>query len=267
MTAQKHLRDLLSEEQEPFVLENYIAEHRRCYFSRRNQATTTSRAVAIKELKPTSSQSSNSFSGSNLCKSVCFSFQESPDARQSPVPDFAPPHKTNALLLELASRIQQKTTIASAPMKRSFFGSIRKSLTLRNRRHRPEIDIDLPQKLTGVMKKSSSIGCTGHSRRSSAWWSESNGERTLGDLEELTSGSDDADERASTVSDGREDWEFALLDGQLCKSPFRFSLRRSPTPSANRSPDSSPAVAASLVLRGKEVFLVLCVPSTALFSN
>ncbi|KAF8006773.1 hypothetical protein BT93_K0935 [Corymbia citriodora subsp. variegata] len=146
------LRELLREDQEPFLLKSYV-EDRRSQL-KRPPRTSPSLQLQLKKPKPISHHAPTS--SSSLCKSVCFfSHQASPDPRKSPLFDFpspSPPAKssnpillhiparTAALLLEAALRIQHKSS--SFPKSKTqkqnhaasgILGSILKRLTRRNR--------------------------------------------------------------------------------------------------------------------------------------
>ncbi|OWM79113.1 uncharacterized protein LOC116197115 [Punica granatum] len=265
--AQKHLRDLLCEDQEPFLLTSYVAD-----LKSQLTSPTKSRKL-IKPAAPTKTPAS--FAGT-FCKNVClFSvLPDSPDPRKSPLFDFAAsphkspnriflhvPAKTAAMLLEAAVRIQQKSasSVKPKPVKKGLFGSLLKRLTHRNRAG-PAREIESHRRRSfgasrgdaaknmemkcAAEKSASPCGCRGHSRRSSGLWSESNGERSL-DLETSTSGSDSVELAAE------EEEVYAAFDESFCESPFRFVLRRSPSSSGERTPDfASPA--ASPARHGKQ---------------
>ncbi|KAK4377746.1 hypothetical protein RND71_004042 [Anisodus tanguticus] len=121
--AQKHLHELLKEDQEPFYI-----------------ATKTS-LVQIKKQKPIIQNQTSSTS--KLCKNTCFfSFNDSPEVRESPLYMKSPengkvflhvPARTATLLLEAAMRIQKQQS-SSKPktqikkVKFGVFGSILKKL-------------------------------------------------------------------------------------------------------------------------------------------
>ncbi|EOY08144.1 protein of unknown function DUF4378 - like 9 [Theobroma cacao] len=219
MMAQKHLHELLQEDQEPFLLKNYIAD-RRCQLKNPSPKTH----LQIKKRKPISQ---NSNFPSNFCKNACFfSFQDSPDPRKSPLLEFPSPAKspckspnaiflhiparTAALLLEAALRIQKQSSSKTKPQSKnngrsfSLFGSILKRLTHRNRNRKNEIANDgakvsvkdilrwdstvgksnqNQKKMSSAMEEKS--GCemgfssSYNGRPSSAVWSESNEEKSL----------------------------------------------------------------------------------------
>ncbi|OMO68256.1 hypothetical protein COLO4_29799 [Corchorus olitorius] len=117
--AQRHLHELLQEDQEPFLLKKYIAD-RRCQLKKSSPRTQ----LQIKKRKPISQ---NPNFPANFCKNACFfSFHDSPDPRKSPLFEFQSPAKspckspnaiflqvparTAALLLEAALRIQKQSS-------------------------------------------------------------------------------------------------------------------------------------------------------------
>ncbi|XP_059646740.1 uncharacterized protein LOC132293317 [Cornus florida] len=157
MMAHKNLHDLLQEDQEPFLLKDYIAD-RRCQINTPIPKTT----LQLKKRKSIV-ETSNS-RGNILCKQACFlsNFLDSPspDVRKSPFLDFPSPAKspyrtpntvilhvpsrTAALLLEAAMRIQKQS---SSPKPKTqiknlgfgLLGSILKRLSSRNRTRKREI--------------------------------------------------------------------------------------------------------------------------------
>ncbi|GMI71028.1 TON1 Recruiting Motif 28 [Hibiscus trionum] len=148
--AHKHLQELLEEDQDPFLLNKYIAD-RRCQLKKSTPQT---------HLQPISPNSNFS---SNFCKNACFfSFHGSPDPMKSPLFELASPAKTPcrspnaiflhipartaALLLEAALRIQKQSSSKSRRHNKNnggsgfgLFGSILKRLTHRNRNRKREI--------------------------------------------------------------------------------------------------------------------------------
>lgn len=132
--AQKHLHELLKEDQEPFHIAN-----KRLNFS----------SLQIKKIQKPINQTPIS----NFCKNSCFfSFNDSPELRKSPLylPSPAPPKspengkfvlhvpaRTAALLLEAAMRIQKQQSSSKSKtqikkVKFGIFGSILKKLKDRN---------------------------------------------------------------------------------------------------------------------------------------
>ncbi|XP_043699880.1 RNA polymerase-associated protein LEO1-like [Telopea speciosissima] len=262
--AHKHLHELICEDQEPFVLQNYI-EEKRCQLKR----SVTRDHLQVKRRKPISG---NSTFPASFCKNACFfSFHDSPDLRKSPLFDFSSPlrspcggtsnklfvhipSRTAALLLEAALRIQKQPS-SSKPQATGknlcsgFFGSILKRINLCKRNQSPQIkgnkmrvsvkdilrwdssdgrkafamekrqDQEKRETLEGNRAVSEmGLSCSCNSRVSSIW-SESNEDKSE-DLETSSSRSDDE---------------------AFCSSPFRFSLRNSPS-DGQRTPEfGSPA--------------------------
>ncbi|KAK9289503.1 hypothetical protein L1049_007658 [Liquidambar formosana] len=195
MMAHKHLRDLLCEDQEPFLLKDYIAD-KRGQFKRPLPATQ----LQLKKRKPISENSN--FPG-NFCKNACFfNFQDSPDVRKSPFFDFPSPAKspcknpntiflhiparTAALLLEAALKIQKHSS-SSKPKAQNkntsfgLFGSILKRLTHRNRNLKREIggNDGVRVSVKDILRWDSSVG-----RRKFSEECEKMEENLVGELEE-----------------------------------------------------------------------------------
>ncbi|XP_022746778.1 uncharacterized protein LOC111296645 [Durio zibethinus] len=219
MMGQKHLHELLQEDQEPFLLKKYIAD-RRCQWKKPSPKTL----LQIKKRKPISQ---NSNFPSNFCKNACFfSFHDSPDPRKSPLFEFPSPAKspckspnaiflhiparTAALLLEAALRIQKHSSSKTKPQNKNngstfgLFGSILKRLTHRNRNRKHEIaNVGAKVSIKDILRWDSTVGknnlsqrkissaveeksgsvmgfsCSYAGRPSSAHWSESNEEKSL----------------------------------------------------------------------------------------
>ncbi|KAJ8451221.1 hypothetical protein Cgig2_013993 [Carnegiea gigantea] len=244
--AQKHLKELLKEDQEPFHLKDYIAERQRQCQQLKKQPQRTQ--IQLKKPKPMSK--SNTFS----CKNACFfSLQDSPDLRKSPLFEFASkspnrvflhvPPKTASLLLEAAVRIQTpKTQNKNSGF--GLFGSMLKRLTHRSRANKLKGDRTGEKKtgenrgsvvLVGVKEKEASVSVAPCSSCSS---STCNGRQSSLDLESSSSGRSFEEE-----DDGFEFANVVRENGGVCLSPlspFRFALHRSPSPDG-RSPFSSPA--------------------------
>lgn len=279
--AQKHLHELLREDQEPFLLHNYIAD-RRCQLNRPVSKTH----LPIR--KPISEPSALT---KNFRKNACFfSFIDSPDLKKSPIFAFTSPAKspcqnqpnsiflhipakTAAMLLEAALRINQKQPNSSkskSQIKNSGFGLIRsflKRLTRRNRTQYREIEGNgIRVSVKDILRWDSSVGrrmsekmtvdsqdksasdkkgfpCNCNSR--SSVWSESNSnneERSL-NLETASSSShsDESEEAVEFVSKDSENGDFASSEKGFCRSPCRFSPRQSPTSGIALQQLSSPA--------------------------
>ncbi|KAE8690063.1 growth-regulating factor 3 isoform X1 [Hibiscus syriacus] len=144
MMSHKHLHELLEEDQEPFLLNKFIAD-RRCQLNKPSPQAH----LRIKKPKPISQ---NLNFPSNFCKNACFFSSKSPFfelASPSKSPCTSPnaiflhiPAKTAALLLEAALRIQKQSSSKTKHNRGTsfdFFGSILKRLTHRNRNRKREI--------------------------------------------------------------------------------------------------------------------------------
>ncbi|KAG5583080.1 hypothetical protein H5410_053707 [Solanum commersonii] len=200
--AQKHLHELLKEDQEPFYTAN-----KRFHLKRLNFSSSKTSSLRIKKFQKQINQTPSS----KLCKNTCFfSFGESPELRKSPLclPSPAPakspengrfvlniPARTAALLLEAAMKIQKQQS-SSKPKTQ-----IKKKLKDRNSDKNGE--------------KSFSCSCNN---------SRVNSEINEGKLIDLENYSNYGDFGSSPLS------------------PFRFSLQRCPTSSGDLLPEfTSPA--------------------------
>ncbi|KAF5823744.1 hypothetical protein HanRHA438_Chr01g0042501 [Helianthus annuus] len=229
--SQKHLHELLKEDQEPFHLKNYIADRR----SQLKPTTTVAgkSSLNIKKHKPIIKP--------NFCiNHVClFSLQDSPDYKKSPFLDFPAsfparelnnkspcnnaaaagmfhiPAKTAAMLVEAAGRVQ-KPKPESKQIGLGLFGSFLRRLKdrstkVRNRGIGPVSENNVKGKFD---QKRLSRSCNGSMVSSGEWWEKSS------ELE--------------TSCSSRSVHEFELEDVVECfcsnpSSPFRFSLQRSPS--------------------------------------
>lgn len=260
MMAQKHLHELLQEDQEPFFLNNYIS-NKRTQLKRPSPNTT----LQLKKQKPPSPSPTTA----HFCKNACFlSFQNSPDIRKSPLFEFASPvksprrssnpiflhipAKTASLLLEAALRIQKQSK-TKPQYKNSLFGSFFKRLTQRSRNKRGEIQGDEKTKVSvkdllrntkpyyNVSREEENQGSS-NGRPSSGVWSD----KSL-DMETSSSGHSSVEEDAEFFDNkNKQNGDCACFDnhGFFCESPFRFVLQKSPSSSTGRrTPEfSSPAV-------------------------
>ncbi|KAF8118889.1 hypothetical protein N665_0002s0191 [Sinapis alba] len=273
MASQRHLKDLLEEDQEPFQLQSYISDRRR-------QITH----LQVKKRRPVSQ---NAGLPSRFCRNACFfSLRESPDPKKSPL--FEPkspnrsqnaifvniPARTASMLLEAAVRIHKQSSEGSKTKTRNvgnafgIFGSVLKKLTHRKKREisggggvssvkdmlRWESPVvrKIVTKRKGEEQSSSQTQKTASetqfSRRSSSSgvWSESvtKGERSWDcDFEPSISsrcGSDGLDGLACGLMNGSDFSE----DKRFCESPFRFVLQTTMlSPGGFRTPNfTSPAV-------------------------
>ena len=247
--AEKHLRELLKEDQEPFLLKHYIWERRR----------------QLKRPSPNSPlQQQLKKKNSNFPLNKCF-LTSLQNATKSPLllspknstsPLLRPSNaKTASLLLEAALRIHNKNAKPKKPKPNSalgIFGSLFKKLTNRKRETLEGVlvkvkDSDDDVVVVGSCEVGFSCSCNG--RPSSAVWSESNEDKSL-DLESSSSGhsfDDSVAEEIEFLNKRKHVTDSACFDddddhGFFCESPFRFSLQRSPGYSGRHTPDfSSPA--------------------------
>ncbi|KAK8649422.1 hypothetical protein V6N13_130151 [Hibiscus sabdariffa] len=217
--AQKHLHQLLEEDQEPFVLQTFIADRLK-----------KSSHLQLKKPKP--------IAQSSFCKNACFfSFHKaSPDPRKSPLFELHSPVKTPnaiflhiptttaALLLEAALRIQKHSSSKTKSKGRSFglFGSILKRLTPRAKTRKREISNDGPRETLPVMEDQSG-------RPSSAVWSEKSMDMDLDTSCSCSHQSEDFEEILTSKDVLQCNPAFASFDEHFCESPFHFVLRKSPS--------------------------------------
>ncbi|PIA39198.1 hypothetical protein AQUCO_02700407v1 [Aquilegia coerulea] len=283
----KHLKQLLNEDQEPFVLKNYINEKR----SELNKPA----------LRKTTKNSENSSFSSNLCKNACFlSYHDSSETiTKSPLFNFSSqsrnsnsntvfvhiPAKTAALLLEAALRIQNQSEKKKKKLKSSknlhfgLFESILERLRRRKKKDikkgsdeikvsikdilkwesndignfvTEEIEENSKQKTTLELeeKRVSDVGlsCSSNSRVSSAW-TESNEEKSL-DLETSTTSSEETEFIGQEEQSKIEEFE----------NPFQFILQNGSSPSRRSpellSPATSPNCQKNQVVKNNEGHLI-----------
>ncbi|XP_057513155.1 uncharacterized protein LOC130795184 [Actinidia eriantha] len=253
MMAHKHLHELLQEDQEPFLLKNYIAD-RRSHLNRPN--------------KPIVQKSNSKHS---IYKKACFfSLQDSPDVWKSPVLNFpatAPgksprkspikspncvplhiPARTASLLLDAAMRVHKQSSYAKhrKTQKKNvgigLFGSIIKRLSEKKRVQKGEIEGKSEEKSEKLEENFVALdekSCL-NSRRCSAVWSESNV-----DLESSSSSRSEESEEIDEYGDEeRENMGFDFCEKRFCSSPsspFRFALQTSPSPGRRTPVFLSPA--------------------------
>ncbi|KAJ0243989.1 Histone-lysine N-methyltransferase SETD1B-like protein [Hirschfeldia incana] len=275
MASQRHLKDLLEEDQEPFQLQSYISD-RRCQINA---------PVTHLQVKKRRAISQNAGLSSSFRRNACFfSLRGSPDPKKSPL--FEPkspnrsqnamfvniPARTASMLLEAAVRIQKqsssdgtKARTRNAGNAFGLFGSVLKKLTHRKKREisggneggrvKDMLRWESPVVRKIVTRKSkrneeeetqNNASESQFSRRSSSSgvWSESvaNEERSYDcDFEtsiSYSSGSEGLDEFASELMNGADFSE----DKRFCESPFHFVLETMPSPSGFKTPNfSSPA--------------------------
>ncbi|KAF5750484.1 hypothetical protein HS088_TW03G00821 [Tripterygium wilfordii] len=182
--AQKHLHELLKEDQEPFLLKNYIADRR----SQLKGSSLPKTQLQVRKRKPTAisqQQQRRTISNlpHNLCKKSClFSYVDSPhDPRRSPLFEFQSPvpkspcrsspnaiflnvpARTATLLLEAALKIQKQSSKTKTQNKNhghfGLFGSFLKRLTSRNRTRKREIGADgVKVSVRDILRLDSSVG-------------------------------------------------------------------------------------------------------------
>ncbi|XP_076884579.1 uncharacterized protein LOC143533803 [Bidens hawaiensis] len=212
----KHLHELLKEDQEPFHLKTFISDRR-------------------SHLKPPTGKTSlNLKKQKHIIKNVCFTFQDSPEFKNSPVLDFPCnnatgfhiPARTAALLLHAATRVQKPKT-GSKQTGFGLLGSFLRRLKDRSvRTKRSETGpVNVTLSSTRSRKNNVDGGCDDGSRISSGEWSEKSSEM-------------------DTSCSSRSVHEFEEIEC-FCSnpsSPFRFSLQRSPSQTRRRHV-SSPLVA------------------------
>ncbi|XP_059306014.1 uncharacterized protein LOC132057432 isoform X1 [Lycium ferocissimum] len=245
---QKHLHELLKEDQEPFQLKHYIAD-------RRLQLKKLDNKIPSKySLQPLKKQKPNNNNTTSLCKHACFfSFQDSPSpARKaflpSPSPGLAAASKSPArkvfragpLLLEAAMRIQKNPKKTQSGF--GLFGSILKKIKSSNSGKKREIIkhevfVGRREEVCDEHLRSGSCTSCNNSRLSSAGWSESNEEEKSIDFETSSSCLSDNEEIEELVSGDFDKYLSSPL------SPFRFSLQKCPSLTGCRTPDFASPVA------------------------
>ncbi|KAM7526094.1 hypothetical protein LguiA_015996 [Lonicera macranthoides] len=224
MMAQRHLHELLREDQEPFHLKDYIAT-KRCQIRRSKSTLHLNKIIKPNIIQPSTSKLS-------MCKHAClFSFTDSPDVRRSPFPSPAKspcksPSKVFLQILEAAARIQKQSSVKPKNQIKgtgfALFGSILKRLNrIKNREigvgeasvlakphgeqiWKRKVKENMVGKTTGYETMGLSCSCSRSHSRSSAGWSE------------------EKDMESSSCSSP--------------SSPFRFSLQRS-TSIGSRTPE------------------------------
>ncbi|KAL5717119.1 hypothetical protein ACHQM5_010188 [Ranunculus cassubicifolius] len=252
--ASKHLKELLSEDQEPFVLKSYIDEQPKTH-------------LQLKKRKPISE---NSSFPRNFYRNACFlASSASPDVKKSPLcsPVKSPfrssnslfvhiPTRTAAVLVEAALRIQKNSALKKSKSRRSigfgFFGSILKRLTNRRRNQKKDIvrwdnslnycefskEITL-DKVEEKLESEIMLSCSCNSRRSSVW-SESNEEKSF-DLETSSSRSEEEFQDIEfLVPEEMKNAAYSSYEKEFCSSPFQFVLHNSSLSPCRQSPKQSP---------------------------
>ncbi|GMH30156.1 hypothetical protein Nepgr_031999 [Nepenthes gracilis] len=264
--AQKNLlKELLKEDQEPFQLNAYISS-KRCQLKKQSLPVRTQTQLRLKGSEPISLNASNPTNfGKGAC---CFSFQESPDLRNSSLFDFQSPTRspfrgsnalflhvparTAALLLVAAMKIQKKPKSQIKNLGFGIFGSVLERLTLRDRNRKREISETGDPSL-----KNQKFNCSKRGKRDEP---ENIVEQKSGLETDISNGrlgvvlseSSKGNSKSSSFLEGcscsgrPEDVEESeevdelenIGDSSFCFSPlntFRFALHRSPSPD-RRSP-------------------------------
>ncbi|XP_073309910.1 uncharacterized protein [Primulina huaijiensis] len=246
------LHEVLKENQEPFRLKNYIAE-RRSQLKNPTQKTM----LQIRKQKPIESAPTCFTKPGSLCKHACFlSFQNSPDLRRSPFPSplkspcksprggatvfLHVPSRTAAILVEAAMRIQKQRQSKTNKAGFGLFGSLLKRLKdlSKNKKraignNETQISTNYQEELEGITDENVRISCSCDYRAT--------------ELEASTSSC-----RYRSLEERVEN-DFISEDLLFCESPFRFSLRRSPSCSGSAgvqkpefcSPAASPRLPAT----------------------
>ncbi|GFZ08755.1 hypothetical protein Acr_20g0005630 [Actinidia rufa] len=239
MMAQKHLHELLREDQEPFILKNYIADRR--FLLQRPTPKTQFQADKIGPIVETSS------SKRGLCNQACFfSLLDSPDVENSPLVYFpatakGPCKSPNGALQSSSSKpkleIKYLGSVLFGPIVKRLIGWKNGS---RNREIGTGKSKGKSEKVNenACEKSEFEVGfaCSCGSRSDSVVWSERN-EETSPDLETSL---------RSWKSEDRENVGLGFCEKRFCTSPFRFALQKSPPSSPHLLPDfSSPATSPS----------------------
>ncbi|KAI3683864.1 hypothetical protein L1987_84379 [Smallanthus sonchifolius] len=235
----KVLHELLKEDQEPFQLKHFIADRRSQI--KNTAAGAGNSALNVRKRKPIIESTSRSFCINKVC---LFSFQDSPEFRKSPFLDFpmrelkSPcnnatvflhiPARTAAMLLDAAARVQ-KPRPGSKQIGLGLLGSFLRRLKDRSTRTKSrEIEPDNSTPSSPPTRRSRKKNVNDQLTRQNL----SSGVRSekLSELE--------------TSCSSRSVHEFEEIEC-FCSnssSPFRFSLKRSSSPT-RREPDLSSSVA------------------------
>ncbi|CAM8933217.1 unnamed protein product [Rhodiola kirilowii] len=126
------LHELLQEDQEPFKLQDYIADRRQRLHSRRFKSTSASL------------RHSSKFT-TKLCKNGCFfAGSDSPDVTKSPAENFIllhVPARTAAMLLEASARIRNPNKSESKRTFGSFLKKLKQSSSDGEKREKNEVGV------------------------------------------------------------------------------------------------------------------------------
>lgn len=257
----KHLHELLQEDQEPFVLKNYIAEIRDQF-----KKSPPKTLIQVKKRKPISQ---NSSFPSNFCKNSCFlSFHDSLDPRKSPLFDFSSPVKspcrgqnqnaifinipagTTSLLLDAALRIHKSKQQSK---NNGIFGFFLKRLTKKNRNPKREIpgDNEDTTSVKDILKWDSAFGSRKSFHQTRKSISPKTASPEINACEMGFSCSCNGSSRSSTVWSETNEEKYLDLDSNsshsedFSESPFHFVLQTSPSSGHQTPVFSSPAASPS----------------------
>ncbi|XXG88165.1 hypothetical protein AAC387_Pa12g0409 [Persea americana] len=262
--AKMHLHELLKEEQEPFVLKNYINEKR----SHLKPSPPKTRL----HIKRSRAISQNPSFPKNLCKKTCF-FSSS-DGKSTPLFDFTTPEKSpcrkpnNAAALILEAALRAPHSASPSPRQKSpknlsfgLLASILKRISLRKktqkrRIYREGVDRVIRVSVKDVMRWDSFNGKTtptfcsvlqneeilemglSFSCERSDWFEESGDKSMDLDLESCCSGSEECVQQMEFGGERKGD--FRSCKRGCCSSPLR--CREMDLLSGFRTPDfPSPA--------------------------
>lgn len=247
MSINKHLHELLKEDQEPFQLEDYIAD-RRAQLNRPPRPIPKS-ILQLKKNKPiieTSSKSDNI-----LGKHASFlPFHESQIGTKSQLSNFLNRPKspgstgTGSVFLQIPAQKEPRSK-NRAHIKHigvGLFSSVLKNFKGRNRNKKCEIqEAEVNKSRKREMKIEENF-----SGPSSEGWSESNEGRRSLDMETSTSSwrSENSPENIDFAAQEGEGRGFSPSRRRFCSSPlspFRFSPLRSPSSGQHSTVLSSPA--------------------------
>ncbi|XP_019426619.1 PREDICTED: uncharacterized protein LOC109335034 isoform X2 [Lupinus angustifolius] len=270
MMAQKHLlQELMKEDQEPFLLKNYISDRLIQLKIRPNSSKTNLNSLLLKKQQI----QQNSRFPINLCKNACFlSFHNTtstPDIRKSPLFEFTSPSKspcrsqntiflqipsrTASILLEAASKIQKQSNTKQQKKSNRFglcFETLLKKLTKRSRNNKKREIKGTNNNNNNVKVKdllrfrSSNKICYEKEIKDavvngvcSCEGNESLDIETSSNSNESYDSVEDKDNTECVCFDDKKNGDF------FCESPFRFALEPSPTAfSGRRTPEFSSPV-------------------------
>ncbi|CAN1134908.1 hypothetical protein LINPERPRIM_LOCUS15830, partial [Linum perenne] len=256
---QKQLFQLLQDDQEPFILNNYIADH---YQLTRTKPKRTKPACFF----PITNSPASAVADPR--KSPLY-FPKSPVAAKTRPTKSRVHSKTASLLLEAAIRVTHKTQSSSSrggKIGAGIFGSLLKRLGTNNKKSKKEGFDDVKVSVKDILRQedvrkrsnSNSVSPTRNAVRcggcesgpsSAVWSSESNEsiDLDLGCHSSSSGGGGFLSEEEEEIEFVNQVVDFASYDDdkQYCESPFRFTLERSLSSSTagRRTPEFSSPVA------------------------